>query len=85
MRPGKVEIAFMSVFGRRSTQTESELVIQGITWLKSKQESRVFYLCELHAKGMLAVAYLVCLKPRDSQFIFSTSQALMFPGQQTQF
>lgn len=51
MRPGKVEIAFMSVFGRRSTQTDSELAIQGIAWLKSKQRKSCVLLIWTSCKG----------------------------------
>lgn len=51
MRPGKVEIAFMSVFGRRSTQTDSELAIQGIAWLKSKQRKSCLPLMWTSCKG----------------------------------
>lgn len=70
------------MFGRRSTQTDLELTMHGVMQLKREQRKP---LHELHAKGILAIAYLVCLKPPESQFIFSASQALMFPGQQTQF
>lgn len=91
MSPGKGEFAFISVFGRRSTQTDLELAVQGIGRLKREQRKSCLPLTGTTCRGHVSyasatpVAYLVCLKPWDSPCIFSTSQALMFPGQQTQF
>lgn len=56
MRPGKGEIAFISVFGKRSTQTDLELAVQGIGRLKREQRKSCLPLTGTTCRGHVSYA-----------------------------